>query len=70
MTGADPRSRVFRQVVTIEVLWLVPEGVEPPHTDMGAVVRDALTGVDLEGGCYVVPGEEHVSAAEELCPTP
>ena len=66
MTAAMPTSRVFRQIVTTEVLWPVPPGVEPPHTDMGAVVTDAVSGESLDGGCYVCCGEQSVSEVEEL----
>jgi hypothetical protein len=66
---ADARSRVFRQVVTMEVFWLVDPEHEPPFLDLEGIVRDAIsTSTDAEPAAYLVPGEGSVGAVEELTP--
>jgi hypothetical protein len=66
---AEPRSRVFRQVVTLEVFWLVGPEYEPPFADLEAVVRNAISeSTEVEPEAEMVPGEGSVSDVEELTP--
>jgi hypothetical protein len=70
MSTDGPRSRVFRQVVSMEVVWTVDPGEELPHTDWEADVRDAVLGHSIGPGTAVLPCYGSVSEVEELEPRP
>lgn len=65
--AASARGRVFRQVVAMEVIVLVPAGEELPHTDYEGHLRDATMEMDC-GRCEVVAGESYICDVEELTP--
>lgn len=60
------RSRVFRQVATVEIFWLVDQDHEPPFADWDGALRDGIQGdTHLEPNGYAVPGEIALSEIEE-----
>lgn len=71
-----PGSRVFRQVVTMELVLVVDPDWEPqteyereyghPKVDGDAIVRDAVMAADWGWGTYVVPGHGEASALVEM----
>lgn len=70
----DPRSRVYRQVVTIEVIALAGPDVEVRGDllgghDIEGMVRATLHSRDVEAGqAWLVAGESSVTKIEELTP--
>lgn len=60
------RSRIFRQTVTMEVVWAVEPGAEPPHTDWEAVVRDAVCEHSLGPDAESMPAFGSITDIEEL----
>lgn len=63
----NDRTRVFRQVATVEILTLVDPGGRP-FTDLSAVMRDAVTSHEGRPDAILVPGKIAVSHPEELVP--
>lgn len=68
------RTRVFRQVVTLEVFALADSDVEVggdllAGADIEAIIRGAVLSRDtLAEEPYLVPGESDVGPIEELTP--
>jgi hypothetical protein len=71
-------SRVYRQVVTMEVVWIVGPDWTPEHEhehergrpklDGEAVVRDAVMAADEGRGVWPVAGYAHATEPVELTP--
>jgi hypothetical protein len=63
-------SRVFRQVITVEVIWISDPGTEEPKAgwDWPSVVRDGVLANDVYAHTYAVPGIVVGGEVEELAP--
>lgn len=64
------KSRVFRQVVTMEIIALVAPDVEDTHFDGEQIVRDAIQEHAGGGGVWLVAGEGNATAIGELMEVP
>lgn len=59
-------SRIFRQVVTMEIVALVKPGVKP-YIDGEGIVRDAIQeNANTPAGVWLVAGEGSATEPEEL----